>query len=70
MARLDHRVVGLDGVIAQQENYKQSGFVLAHRNIRFGGVPNCEAPRDTRIVPIDASLVERDHRLRPSVLSR
>ena len=58
MARLDHRVVGLDGVIAQQENYKQSGFVLAHRNIRFGGVPNCEAPRDTRIVPIDASLVD------------
>lgn len=57
MARLDGRVVGLDGVIAQQENYKKSGFVLAHRNIRFGGAPNCEAPRDTRIVAIDADLV-------------
>lgn len=25
----------LDGVVAQQENYKKSGFVLAHRNIRY-----------------------------------
>ena len=58
MARVGNRVVGLDGVIAQQENYKKSGFVLAHRNIRFGGRPNCEAPRDTRIIPIDASLAD------------
>lgn len=33
------RVVGLDGVVDQQENYRQSGFELAYRNIRFGGVP-------------------------------
>src|SRR3989344_1657368 len=26
--------VGLDGVVAQQENYKKSGFKLAYRNIR------------------------------------
>ena len=58
MARLGSRTVGLDGVIAQQENYKRSGFVLAHRNIRFGGVPDCEPPRDAGIVPIDASLVD------------
>jgi GNAT superfamily N-acetyltransferase len=25
----------LDGVVAQQENYKKSGFILAHRNIRY-----------------------------------
>ena len=30
--------VGLDGVVAQQENYKKSGFKLAHRNIRYQGV--------------------------------
>jgi len=31
------RNIGLDGVLAQQENYKKSGFKLAHRNIRFAG---------------------------------
>ena len=35
---LGSRTLGLDGVVAQQENYKKSGFQLAHRNIRFAGV--------------------------------
>lgn len=38
MARLEGRTAGLDGVVAQQANYARSGFVLAHRNIRHGGV--------------------------------
>jgi hypothetical protein len=37
MAHAGNRVVGLDGVVAQQENYKKSGFALAYRNIRYGG---------------------------------
>jgi Acetyltransferase (GNAT) domain/Acetyltransferase (GNAT) family len=58
MAQLGDRVVGLDGVIAQQDNYKTSGFVLAHRNIRFSGVADCDAPRDARIVVISPGLVD------------
>ncbi|CAB3762181.1 GNAT family N-acetyltransferase [Paraburkholderia humisilvae] len=38
---LSNRNIGLDGVVAQQDNYRQSGFQLAHRNIRFQGVAQC-----------------------------
>jgi GNAT acetyltransferase-like protein len=37
MAYLGERNVGLDGVVAQQGNYRQSGFKLAYRNIRHQG---------------------------------
>ncbi|WP_431283563.1 GNAT family N-acetyltransferase [Humitalea sp. 24SJ18S-53] len=39
MAQLAGRLVGLDGVVAQQDNYRKSGFALAWNNIRFGGTP-------------------------------
>ena len=40
------RVIGLDGVVAQQDNYKKSGFALAYANIRYGGkVATPEMPR-------------------------
>jgi GNAT superfamily N-acetyltransferase len=29
--------IGLDGVVAQQSNYKKSGFEFVHRNIRYSG---------------------------------
>lgn len=39
MNHLEGRAVGLDGVIAQQDNYRKSGFVFAGRNIRHTGTP-------------------------------
>lgn len=52
MAHLDGRTVGLDGVVAQQDNYRRSGFELAGRNIRYTGVPKglgkAEASGDIR----------------------
>lgn len=35
MEYLSTQNVGLDGVVAQQENYKKSGFQMAYRNIRY-----------------------------------
>jgi len=58
-AALDHlgdRVVGLDGVVAQQENYRKSGFSLAFRNIRQRGEGGGVSPPgliDLAAVPFD-----------------
>ncbi|MGY3074005.1 ribosomal protein S18 acetylase RimI-like enzyme [Bradyrhizobium sp. LM6.10] len=38
IAHAGTRVIGLDGVVAQQDNYKKSGFQLAYANIRYGGI--------------------------------
>lgn len=35
LEQLGARAVGLDGVVAQQANYRRSGFALLHRNIRY-----------------------------------
>ena len=69
MQHAGSRVVGLDGVVAQQENYKKSGFRLAYRNIRYGG--KIAPPKEGgEAVPIEAvplpMLVADDARVFPA----
>jgi hypothetical protein len=52
IAHAGGRVIGLDGVVAQQENYRKSGFKLAYANVRYGGtVAAMDAPR-ADVVPL------------------
>jgi GNAT superfamily N-acetyltransferase len=37
LAHAGTRTIGLDGVVAQQDNYRKSGFTFAYRNVRYGG---------------------------------
>jgi hypothetical protein len=37
IAHAGARVIGLDGVVAQQQNYRKSGFEYAYANLRYGG---------------------------------
>ncbi|MFJ3923234.1 GNAT family N-acetyltransferase [Streptomyces sp. NPDC090022] len=39
MERLDGRLVGLDGVVEQQDNYRKSGFRRVWNNVRHEGTP-------------------------------
>lgn len=53
MERLAGCNVGLDGVVAQQANYRTSGFELAHRNVRYGGTVTARPLDDPRVVPLE-----------------
>lgn len=70
MARLAGRNVGLDGVVAQQHNYRKSGFRNAWSNIRHEGPPPDAGPPagvdliDARSVPFD-KLAAYDRRFFP-----
>jgi CheY-like chemotaxis protein len=52
MKYLSGRNIGLDGVLAQQENYKKSGFKLAYRNIRYEGISGGETIKYPNIVSL------------------
>lgn len=72
MKRLAGRNVGLDGVPAQQANYKKSGFRLAWNNVRYEGQP-AAAPLPAGVTLADArgiafdTLVAYDRRFVPEV---
>ena len=52
IAHAGSRVIGLDGVIAQQANYARSGFKFAYANIRYGGTAIGIRPRQADVVPL------------------
>ena len=54
LEHLKGRTIGLDGVLAQQDNYRKSGFTLAHRNIRFSGIPSRNAAASENIVDLSS----------------
>ncbi len=57
------RVIGLDGVVAQQDNYRKSGFELAHANIRYGGIVAAPSSPPAGLIALDRipfALVEAD----------
>ncbi len=59
MARLGNRNIGLDGVVAQQDNYWKSGFRLDYRNIRYEGLGKPANPSGM----VDLSAVSFDRLL-------
>jgi ribosomal protein S18 acetylase RimI-like enzyme/RimJ/RimL family protein N-acetyltransferase len=72
LAHLRGRMVGLDGVPAQQDNYRKSGFRLAWRNIRYQGPaaargmpPPGIALEDAKALPFD-TLAAYDRRFFPA----
>src|SRR5204862_4442453 len=51
------RVIGLDGVVAQQQNYRMSGFEFAYVNVRYGGtVAAPDAPQAGVVVLAEVPL--------------
>lgn len=63
IAHAGSRVIGLDGVVAQQQNYRKSGFELAYANVRYGGnVAAPDTPRADVVALADVPLaaVEAD----------
>src|SRR5438105_2793867 len=76
IAHAGTRTIGLDGVLAQQDEYKTSGFVLAYRNVRYGGSVSAPGTSETvalaaipfaNVVEHDASVFPAD---RPAFLRR
>jgi ribosomal protein S18 acetylase RimI-like enzyme len=56
MAYMNGRNVGLDGVLAQQANYRKTGFTLAYRNVRYRGTGGGSEPEgliDLSSVPFE-----------------
>ncbi|MBR0849488.1 GNAT family N-acetyltransferase [Bradyrhizobium diazoefficiens] len=63
IAHAGSRVIGLDGVVAQQDNYRKSGFQLAYANIRYGGTVTAPPAPPADVIALDTipfAMVEQD----------
>jgi GNAT superfamily N-acetyltransferase len=63
IAHAGARTIGLDGVVAQQDNYRESGFKLAYRNVRYGGrvaVVDAEARPLAALTDVPLAIVAAD----------
>ena len=64
------RTIGLDGVVAQQDNYRKSGFAYAHANFRYGGEVQCTEPPGTELISVSPvhvpMLIDYDARFNPA----
>lgn len=52
ISKLERRTIGLDGVVAQQDNYRISGFAFAYRNIRYRGTAHLPTSPRPEIAPL------------------
>jgi len=52
IAHAGPRVIGLDGVVAQQDNYRKSGFALAYANVRYGGTVAAPAAAQVDVIAL------------------
>jgi GNAT superfamily N-acetyltransferase len=70
IAHAEDRTIGLDGVVAQEDNYRKSGFRLAYANIRYGGRVSPLSAPVSAIVPLKevpfAALEADDARVFPA----
>lgn len=70
MQRLEGRLIGLDGVVAQQDNYRKSGFEFAYNNVRYQGTTSRKDSFNTSVVDLakvpEAVLFAFDRALFPA----
>ncbi len=52
LRHLAGRSIGLDGVVAQQDNYRRAGFNWAYRNIRYCGLSGEPLQADEGVTPL------------------
>ncbi|MBR0857655.1 GNAT family N-acetyltransferase [Bradyrhizobium liaoningense] len=63
IAHAGSRVIGLDGVVAQQDSYRKSGFALAYANVRYGGSIAAPPSPPVDVVALDKvplAMIEAD----------